>query len=61
MKYKIRIVLEREIEEDNELTIKRLKEISEEIKPEVAMDMGIDESDIRSITIKKVPVQNAKN
>ena len=61
MKYKIRIVLERVIESDEDLTIKRLKEISEETKPEVAVDMGVDESDIVSLTIKKVASNDGKD
>ena len=59
MKYKIRVVLEHEFESDEVLDKKRLKEIANEIKPEVAIDFGIDESEIQSLTIKKI--DNAKN
>ena len=54
MKYKIRIVLERVIEDDAHLTQPEIKEIVSDIKPEIAIDLGVDESDIRSLTIKKV-------
>lgn len=54
MKYKIRIVLSREIEVDVDKTDKELKRDAMEIKPEIADDLGIDIDDIESLTIKKI-------
>jgi len=53
MKYKVRIVVERVLEVEEERTIKELKEIADGMKPDVAEDFGVYPEDIKSITIKK--------
>jgi len=53
MKYKVRIVVERVLEVDENRTIKELKEIADGMHVGVAEDFGIYTEDIKSITIKK--------
>jgi len=53
MKYKVRIVVERVLEVDEERTVRELKAIADGMKPDVADDFGVYPEDIKSITIKK--------